>query len=75
MIANGGIGFELASQLLSDSSKHVIMCSRSMEKGQNALEEIQSLSKPGTIELLQLDVADQQSIESAAKIVGEKHGR
>ena len=75
MIANGGIGFELASQLLSDSSNHVIMCSRSMEKGQNALEEIKSLSKPGTIELLQLDVADQQSIESAAKIVEEKHGR
>ncbi len=74
-IANGGIGFELAVQLVADSSKHVILCSRSTEKGEKALKEVQALGKPGGVELLQLDVDDEESIEHAAKIVSEKHGR
>lgn len=75
MLANGGIGFELASQLLSDPSKHVIVCSRSIEKGQKALEELRSMGKPGTMELLQLDVADEKSICNAAETIAERHGR
>jgi hypothetical protein len=46
-----------------------------MEKGEKALKEIEALGKPGTVELLQLNVDDEESIERAAKIVGEKHGR
>ena len=73
--ANGGIGFELTSQLLLEPSKHVIMCSRSTEKGQKALEEIKSMGKPGTVELLQLDVTDEKSIQSAAETIEQKYGR
>jgi hypothetical protein len=46
-----------------------------MEKGEKALKEIEALGKPGSVELLQLNVDDKKSIEHAAKIVGEKHGR
>lgn len=74
-IANSGIGFELASQLMSDPSKHVILCSRSAEKGEKALEEIKALGKPGSVEFLQLDVTDEKSIETAAEIVEKRHGR
>jgi NAD(P)-dependent dehydrogenase (short-subunit alcohol dehydrogenase family) len=51
------------------------MCSRATEKGQKALEEIRALGKPGTVELLQLNVADEKSIQSAAETVEQKHGR
>ncbi|MCJ1240466.1 hypothetical protein MMC14_008469 [Varicellaria rhodocarpa] len=73
--ANGGIGFELASQLLSDSSKHILLGSRSAEKGEAAVKELQSRNHPGTVELLQVDVASDESITAAAKLVESKHGR
>jgi NAD(P)-dependent dehydrogenase (short-subunit alcohol dehydrogenase family) len=72
---NGGIGFELASQLLSDSSKHVLLGSRSIEKGEAAVKDLQSQKQPGTVELLQVDVASDESITAAAKRVESKHGR
>ena len=72
---NGGIGFELASQLLSDLSKHVLLGSRSAEKGEAAVKDLQSRKQPGTVELLTLDVASEESITSAAKTVESKYGR
>src|SRR5277367_3810024 len=72
---NGGIGFELASQLLSDSSKHILLGSRSAEKGEAAVKDLQSRKQPGTVELLQVDVASDESITAAAKWVESKHGR
>jgi NAD(P)-dependent dehydrogenase (short-subunit alcohol dehydrogenase family) len=72
---NGGIGFELASQLITDSSKHVLLGSRSVEKGEAAVKELQSRNQPGTVELLQVDVNSDESIGAAAKSVKSKHGR
>jgi NAD(P)-dependent dehydrogenase (short-subunit alcohol dehydrogenase family) len=72
---NGGIGFELASQLITDSSKHVLLGSRSVEKGEAAVKELQSRNQPGTVELLQVDVTNDESITAAAKSVESKHGR
>src|SRR5271170_7156885 len=72
---NGGIGFELASQLLADSSNHVLLGSRSAEKGEAAVKDLQSRKHPGTVELLQVDIASDESIAVAAKIVESKHGR
>ena len=73
--ANGGIGFELAAQLLSDSSKLVLLGSRSAEKGKAAVEDLQSRKQPGTVELLQVDVTSEDSINNAAKKVESKYGR
>ena len=72
---NGGIGFELASQLITDSSKHVLLGSRSVEKGEAAVKELQSRNQPGTVELLHVDVTSDESITAAAKSVESKHGR
>ncbi|KAF4637486.1 hypothetical protein G7Y89_g594 [Cudoniella acicularis] len=74
-MSNGGIGFELASQLLSEPSKHVLLGSRSAEKGEIAIKDLESRELPGTVELLQLDVASDESISAAAKAVENKHGR
>jgi NAD(P)-dependent dehydrogenase (short-subunit alcohol dehydrogenase family) len=72
---NGGIGFELASQLIADSSKHVLLGSRSVEKGEAAVKELQARNQPGTVELLQVDVNSDESIIAAVKSVESKHGR
>jgi hypothetical protein len=39
------------------------------------MKELQSRKQPGTVELLQLDVASEASIIDAAKTVESKHGR
>lgn len=73
--ANAGIGFELASQLIADKLKHVIIGSRSLEKGEAALKDLQSRNSPGTVEMVQLDVDQRESIEAAARKVEKDHGR
>ncbi|KAL8858262.1 MAG: hypothetical protein Q9178_005274 [Gyalolechia marmorata] len=73
--ANGGIGLELARQLLADSEKHVLLGSRSIEKGKTAINELQSLQPKGTVELVQVDVTSEESVEAAAREVENKHGR
>lgn len=75
VVANGGIGFELAAQLLSDSSKHVLLGSRSAQKGEAAVKELESRKLPGSLELIQVDVDSEESIAAAAKNVESKHGR
>lgn len=74
-VAIGGIGIELTRQLLADPANHVIITSRSIDKGNLALKELQSLDLPGTAEFTQLDVNNEASIEAAAKDVSQRHGR
>ncbi|KAF2031234.1 NAD(P)-binding protein [Setomelanomma holmii] len=73
--ANGGIGFELAAQLLADASNFILLGSRSVEKGESAVKDLQARDLPGSVELVQIDVTSDESIEAAAKQVKEKHGR
>ncbi|KAH7071532.1 hypothetical protein BKA63DRAFT_555449 [Paraphoma chrysanthemicola] len=73
--ANSGIGFELAAQLLKDGGKHVLLGSRSVDKGDKAVKDLQSRGLPGSVELLQVDVSDESSIAAAAKVVEENHDR
>ncbi|KAF3761014.1 putative short-chain dehydrogenase, partial [Cryphonectria parasitica EP155] len=73
--ANSGIGFELAAQLLADPSNIVLLCSRSVEKGEAAVKDLESRSLPGSVELLQLDVSEEESINLAVKEVERRHGR
>jgi NAD(P)-dependent dehydrogenase (short-subunit alcohol dehydrogenase family) len=60
---------------MDDASKHVLLGSRSLEKGKAAVEELQARNKPGTVELIQVDVDSDESIAAAAKEVEQKHGR
>ena len=45
------------------------------EKGDAAVKDLHSRKQPGTVELLQLDVASEESITAAAKTVESRHGR
>jgi NAD(P)-dependent dehydrogenase (short-subunit alcohol dehydrogenase family) len=53
----------------------MLLGSRSVEKGEAAVKDLQSRGKPGTVELLQVDVSSEDSIRSAANTVETKHGR
>ena len=74
--ANGGIGFELARQLLSKTEPtwHVLLGSRSIEKGQAAVDRLESYGLPGTVELIQIDVTDDDTIVRAGKHAESAHG-
>ena len=74
-LANSGIGFELAAQLLQRGSYHVLVGSRSTQKGATALKDLQSRNYPGTAELLTLDVTDDSTITAAASSVEKTHGK
>lgn len=54
---------------------HIIVCSRSIPKGEEAVKDLQSRSLPGTCEQLQLDQTDDESIARAVKDVETSHGR
>jgi len=74
--ANGGIGFLTAVAIAASSSDyHVIVASRSLEKGERALKEMQQQNLKGSLSLLQLDVTNEQSISNAAKAVANDIGR
>ncbi|KEQ93671.1 hypothetical protein AUEXF2481DRAFT_31236 [Aureobasidium subglaciale EXF-2481] len=72
---NGGIGFALVAALLTNPSNHVLLGSRSIEKGQKAIADLEFLKPLGTVELLQVDVSSEESINAAAKQVKSKHGK
>ena len=51
------------------------MGSRSVEKGEKALTELQKCDLKGSLSLVQLDVTDKDSIEIAVKTIEESFGR
>ena len=51
------------------------MGSRSLEKGEKALADLQGQNAPGSISLIQLDVTDENSISAAATKIAKDFGR
>lgn len=72
---NGGIGFDTCAALASQPQHHVIMGSRSLDKGQKAMSEILSRKPAGSISLVQLDVNLDDSIQAAARHVESQYGK
>ncbi|CAK3994067.1 Averantin hydroxylase [Lecanosticta acicola] len=73
--ANSGIGYEVVRQLIGNKSRHVLLGSRSAEKGEKAVKDLQSLNQPGTVELLEIDVSNYDSVIKAAEKVTKEHGK
>jgi len=60
---------------MAKGSYHVLMGSRSPEKGNAALKELQSRNLAGSVEMIQLDVTDDDTIERAVATVQHNHGK
>ncbi|KAI8284906.1 hypothetical protein K4K60_001572 [Colletotrichum sp. SAR11_57] len=76
--ANTGIGYETIKALLSsDRSYHILLGSRSMEKGAAATAQLRDdvPSTASTLEVVQIDVDSDDSIARAFDFVQSKHGR
>ncbi|KAH9907170.1 putative short chain dehydrogenase/reductase [Xylariomycetidae sp. FL2044] len=75
--ANSGIGYETVIALATASANfHVIIGSRTTEKGQKAMEVIQvAHSLKGTVSVVPVDVTDRQSVEAAKEQVESRFGK
>ncbi|KAH6677542.1 short chain dehydrogenase [Halenospora varia] len=73
---NSGIGYSTAECIAASSADyHVIIASRSQERGEKALSELKSQNPNGSFSLVQLDVTDQKSVGAAAKLVVKDFGK
>ena len=75
---NTGAGYETVKALLqSDRPYHIFLGSRSVEKGTSAVETLRAECKDAKnfVEMVQLDVTDDSSIEHACNQVKAGHER
>ena len=74
----GGIGYEVVKALMqSTKSYHILLGSRSMEKGETAIKKLQEecSGSSNTVELLQVDLDQDESIEKAYEQVKSNPGK
>ena len=75
---NNGAGYETVKALLqTDKPYHIFLGSRSIEKGTSAVETLRAECKnaKNSVEMVQLDVTDDLSIERACSQVKADHER
>ncbi|KAJ5185173.1 hypothetical protein N7491_006955 [Penicillium cf. griseofulvum] len=73
--ANSGVGYATTQTLVTHPNHHVIMACRDLQKGQQALSELESKNLKGTLSLLHLNVEDDTSITQAVNAVEKKFNR
>lgn len=74
---NNGIGYETVKALLESTKPyHVLLGSRSLEKGKLAIENLhkECPDLTNTVEIVQVDITSDESIEKAYKQVETSHG-
>ena len=72
--ANSGIGFE-ATRALVDSGAHVVMACRSRLKAEAAVAQIEAGGAAGSTEIVEMDLADLDSVRSGAEEFLAHHDR
>ena len=72
--ANGGLGLETAA-VLAGKGATVIMAARNQAKARDAMAAIRTRSPEASLELVELDLAAQASVRTAAEQIRERHDR
>lgn len=72
--ANSGLGFE-ATKVLSKKEAHIIMTARNLQKGNEALEAIKKENPSAKLHLMQLDLADFNSIREFSDEFHSKYSK
>jgi NAD(P)-dependent dehydrogenase (short-subunit alcohol dehydrogenase family) len=70
--ANGGLGLETA-KVLAAKGAHVVMAARDQAKAQRAVEVITAETPAASLEVVELDLASQRSVRTAAEEVLAAH--
>lgn len=74
--ANRGLGYSVLQVAgARDPSTTYILCSRDLEAGKKAKEELEQEGVKATIDVLQLDVTNDDQIIEAVKYVAGKYGK
>jgi NAD(P)-dependent dehydrogenase (short-subunit alcohol dehydrogenase family) len=71
---NSGIGFEAVKEFAHKGAK-TIMASRNLDKAKKALAKIQKKIPDAPVEIIQLDLADLNSVQKFTKVFKEKYER
>jgi hypothetical protein len=72
--ANSGIGYEAAKALV-DKGAHVVLACRSRSKAEDAVAQIEAGEPSGSTEILEMDLADLDSVKQAADTFLASHER
>ena len=72
--ANSGLGLESARALAAAGATVVLAC-RSLAKAEAARRELLAGAGSGALDVLELDLADLQSVQAGARQVQERYGR
>lgn len=72
--ANNGLGFE-ATKVLSKKGGHLIMTARNLQKGKEALNAIKKENPNAKLDLMQLDLADLNSIRKFSDEFHSKYSK
>jgi NAD(P)-dependent dehydrogenase (short-subunit alcohol dehydrogenase family) len=72
--ANSGIGYE-AARALAQHGAHVVLACRNRSKAESALNAIDALRPSGTTEILDMDLADLDSVAEGAAKFSASHDR
>lgn len=70
--ANGGLGLETARALAAKGA-HVVMAARDQAKATAAERHIRAGAPDASLEIVELDLADQSSVKQAAAAIAEAH--
>lgn len=70
--ANSGIGLE-AAKVLASKGAEVILAVRNLNKGQQAVKEIETLSPGAKTQLIRLDLSDLQSVADCVQQLNEQN--
>ena len=74
--ANQGLGLECVKKLAAEQPNyHILLASRNLEGGKRAASAIGNIAQTTTVEALELDVDDDDSIAKAVKYVEQIYGR
>lgn len=71
--ANGGLGLETA-KVFAAHGAHVVMAVRNQAKAAQAVEELRAHTPDASVELVELDLASQTSVKTAAAQILAEHG-
>jgi len=70
--ANGGLGLETAAALAAKGA-HVVMAARNLAKAATAESEILARHPEASLEIVELDLANQDSVQRAAADISARH--
>ncbi|KAK4939771.1 hypothetical protein LTR10_020055 [Elasticomyces elasticus] len=74
--ANQGLGFECVRKLCAEQpGYHILMGARDLAKGEAAVKTVTDFAGDASVEVVEIDVTSDPSIEKAAKFVENKFGK